>query len=115
MLATMKPYTAPPPPGTQPPPLWGREDQVRALLDDRVTAVRARRQMVRVGRFADPGAFHDYFKARYGPTIAACRGIPADLDRVVALDRDLAQRHDHGAGTTVMDWEYLLLTARKPN
>jgi len=39
-----------------------------------------------------------------------------DLERVAALDRDLAelaQRHDHGAGTTVMDWEYLLLTARK--
>jgi hypothetical protein len=35
---------------------------------------------------------------------------------VAALDRDLAdlaQRHDQGTKTTVMDWEYLLLTARK--
>lgn len=32
------------------------------------------------------------------------------------LDHDLtelARRHDRGVGATVMDWEYLLLTARK--
>ncbi len=116
MFAAMKPYAPPPPPGAQPPPLWGREDHVRGLLGDRVTDVTARRQSVIVDRFADPEAFRDYFKALYGPTIAVYRGIADDPDRVAALDRDLvelAQRHDNGAETTVMDWEYLLLTARK--
>jgi len=116
MFATMKPYTQPPPPGAQPPPLWGREEHVRALLGDRVTGVVARRQAVRVDRFGTPEDFRDYFKANYGPTIVAYRGIAGDPGRVAALDRDLtelARRHDHGTGTTVMDWEYLLLTARR--
>ncbi|MFD2356143.1 class I SAM-dependent methyltransferase [Nonomuraea ferruginea] len=43
MFATMKPFVAPPPPGAQPPPLWGDEDHVRALLGDAVTEVVARR------------------------------------------------------------------------
>ncbi|MGE5291861.1 MAG: class I SAM-dependent methyltransferase [Micromonosporaceae bacterium] len=116
MFATMKPYAPPPPPGAQPPPLWGREDHVRSLLGDRVSGVTARRQTVKVDHFAAPEAFRDYFKSRYGPTIAAYRGIADDPGRVAALDRDLAdlaRRHDYGAGTTVLDWEYLLLTARK--
>ena len=44
MFATMKPYAPPPPAGAQPPPLWGDEEHVRALLGDRVTDVVARRQ-----------------------------------------------------------------------
>lgn len=116
MFATMKPYVAPSPPGTQPPPLWGSEDHVSALFGERVTEVTARRQTVRVDCFAQPAAFRDYFKVRYGPTIAAYRGIADDPDRVAALDRDLAelvQLHEAGEGGTVMDWEYLLFTARK--
>lgn len=116
MFATMKPYVPPPPPGVQPPPLWGREDHVCSLLGNRVNDITARRQTVRVDRFDDPEAFRDYFKTLYGPTIAAYRGIADDPEAVAALDRDLvdlAKRHDRGAGTTVMDWEYLLFTARK--
>jgi Methylase involved in ubiquinone/menaquinone biosynthesis len=116
MFATMKPYAAPPPAGAQSPPLWGREDHVRALLGDRVTDISVRRDTVRVDRFATPEEFRDYFKARYGPTIAVYRGIAEEPDRVAALDRDLAElarRHTQGTGTTSMDWEYLLLAARK--
>jgi len=69
-----------------------------------------------VDTFASPEDFRDYFKASYGPTIAAYRGIADDAQRTAALDHDLvdlAHRHDTGAGHTVMDWEYLLLTGRK--
>jgi ubiquinone/menaquinone biosynthesis C-methylase UbiE len=116
MFAAMKPYAPPPPPGTQPPPLWGREDHVRALLGDRVTSITARRQAVRVEAFATPEEFRDYFKARYGPVAATYRSLAADPDRVAALDdalAGLARRHSHSTTTTVMDWEYLLLTAQK--
>ena len=116
MFQVMKPYAAPPPPGVQPPPLWGSEEHVRELLGDRVTAVDAHRQTVRVDRFATPEDFRDYFKANYGPTVAAYRYIADDPEKVAGLDRDLAdlaRRHDIGTGTTVMDWEYLLVTARK--
>jgi ubiquinone/menaquinone biosynthesis C-methylase UbiE len=115
MLATMKPYAPPPPPDAQPPPLWGDENHVRTLFGDRVTDVTARRDNVRVDRFDDPETFREYFKTHYGPTIVAYRGIAEDPDRIDALDRDLAdlaRRFDYGTDTTVMDWEYLLLTAR---
>jgi SAM-dependent methyltransferase len=114
MFATMRPYAPPPPPGAQPPPLWGREDHVRSLLGDQVTNVRARRQSVRVDLFGRPEDFRDYFKARYGPTIAAYRAIAADQDRTAALDAELADlARRHGTGSTAMAWEYLLFTARK--
>jgi SAM-dependent methyltransferase len=116
MFATMKPYAAPPPPGAQPPPLWGSEDHVRALLGDRVTDVVVRRQAVRVDRFATPEAFRDYFKANYGPTVAVYKNITDDPEKTARLDQDLAELariNDHGVGRTVMEWEYLLITARK--
>lgn len=116
MFAAMKPYAPPPPPGTQPPPLWGREEHVTTLFGDRVAQVTARRQAVRVDRFADPEEFRDFFKTCYGPTVAAYRALAAEPDRVAALDRDLAdlaRRNDHGTAGTVMDWEYLLITARR--
>ncbi len=127
MFAAMKPYAPPPPPGSQPPPLWGQEDHVRSLLADRVTDVVAHRQMLRVDRFGEPASFRDYFKSHYGPTIAVYRSIAEDPGRVADLDRDLdalALRHSlpgngngngarDGGGAHAMDWEYLLLTARR--
>ncbi|MEV8592605.1 methyltransferase domain-containing protein [Streptomyces sp. NPDC052012] len=118
MLATMKPYAPPPPPGAQPPPLWGDENHVRALFGDRITDVTAERRTVTVDRFASPEEFRDYFKQRYGPTISVYKAIGEDAERVAALDRelaDLARRHDRGSGEgrVVMEWEYLLFTARR--
>ena len=116
MFATMKPYAPPPPPGAQPPPRWGSEDHVRGLFGDRVTDVHVRRQTVRIDWFRTPEEFRDYFKARYGPTIAVYRSIADDPQRAAALDAELvelARRHDRGVVQTVMDWEYLLITARK--
>jgi SAM-dependent methyltransferase len=117
MFRTMKPYAPPPPPGAQPAPLWGDEDHVRALLGDRVTDVVARRQVLTTDRFATPQAWQRYWKAAYGPTVAVYRHVGDDAERAAALDRDLvdlAARHDRGTGGgTVLDWEYLLLTARK--
>jgi SAM-dependent methyltransferase len=114
MFATMKPYVPPPPAGVQPPPLWGREEHVRELLGDRVELIRAERRMLPVERFDSGAEFRDFFKATYGPTIAAYRNIADDPDRTAALDRELADLGDSalGAGGT-MAWEYLLLTARK--
>jgi SAM-dependent methyltransferase len=116
MFRTMKPYAPPPPPGAQPPPLWGDEEHVRALLGDRVTDVVARRQTLAVGGFASPEAWLEYWKSVYGPTIVAYRNVADDPERVAALDRDLtalAARFDCGTGTTDLNWEYLLLTARR--
>jgi SAM-dependent methyltransferase len=114
LWAAMRPYAPPPPPGAQPPPLWGQEDHVRALLGDRVTDVVTERRMLTVNQFADGAEFRDYFKTLYGPTISVYRNIEGDPDRVAALDADIAQVGDSVlSGSSTMEWEYLLLTARK--
>lgn len=116
MFATMKPYAPPPPPGAQPPPLWGHVDHVRELFGDRVTFRSLVQQDVVIDRFATPRDFVDFFKANYGPTIAVYRAIADDPERVTALDRDLvalAERFDRGTDGTVLDWEYLLVTATR--
>ena len=117
LFATMKPYAPPPPPGAQPPPLWGSEEHVRDLLGDRVSDLSARRRTLTVDRFTRPEDFRDYFKARYGPTIAVFRSLADDPERVAALDEalvDLARQHLRTDGDRpVMEWEYLLVTARR--
>lgn len=116
MFATMRPYAPPPPPGAQPPPLWGSEDHVRKLLGDRVEQVRTETRTLRVTYYTSPEAFREYFKINYGPTISAYKFIADDPGRVAALDHDLVelgQRSDVGTDSYVLDWEYLLFTARR--
>ncbi|TLM87983.1 class I SAM-dependent methyltransferase [Pseudarthrobacter sp. NamE5] len=118
MFATMKPFAPPPPPGAQPAPLWGSEDHVRELLGDRVTGVHARKQALAVRSFHRPEDFVRYFKSHYGPTISVYKFIAADGDKVKALDQALTELADsfgdaHGDTPFQMEWEYLLLTAKK--
>jgi ubiquinone/menaquinone biosynthesis C-methylase UbiE len=114
MFATMKPYAPAPPPGVQPPPLWGSEDHVRELFGDRVEDVSATRHRLHVDRFASAGEFREFFKARYGPTIAVYKANAADPERCAQLDQDLDTLADrYGAAGGSMEWEYLILTARR--
>lgn len=115
MLATMRPYAAPPPPGAQPPVLWGREEHLRTLFGDQVEPETVERRRLVVDRFSDGEAFRDYFKARYGPTIATYQGIADDPDRVAALDHELAElaRRHQDPVSGAMEWEYLLFTGRR--
>jgi ubiquinone/menaquinone biosynthesis C-methylase UbiE len=113
MFATMRPYAPPPPAGAQPPPLWGSEPHVRALLGDRVDGLEATRRTLRVEVFTTGAAFRDYFKRTYGPTIAVYRAIADDPERVEALDQELAALGDRFLADGAMEWEYLLVTARR--
>jgi ubiquinone/menaquinone biosynthesis C-methylase UbiE len=114
LFATMKPYAPPPPPGAQPPPLWGDEQHVRELLGDRVEVVRVTTAALAITNYAGGAEFRDYFKANYGPTIAAYRGIADDPDKVATLDRALAELGERfGASSGSMEWEYLLMVGRR--
>lgn len=118
MFAVMKPFAPPPPPGAQPPPLWGSEEHVRDLLGDRVTDIQARRQRVTIASFHQPEDFLHYFKSHYGPTISVYKSLAGDESKVKALDEALTQLAEdfsdaHADAPYQMDWEYLLLTARK--
>jgi SAM-dependent methyltransferase len=112
MFATMKPFVPPPPPGASPPPLWGSEEYVATLFAGKLGGLESRRRCLAVDRFPDGASFRDYFKANYGPTIAAYRGVAAEPQRVAELDAALADLGDRAlAGATTMDWEYLVVTA----
>jgi SAM-dependent methyltransferase len=113
MFAAMKPYAPTPPPGAQPPPLWGDEAHVRALLGDRVIDVVAETRTLRVGLFPDGATFRDFFKRTYGPTIAVYRSLAAEPARAEELDGVLAALGDSFVRGGAMEWEYLLLTARR--
>lgn len=114
LFAATRPFAPPPPPGAQPPPLWGTEGHVRELLGDRVEVETLAREHVEVDRFGSGEAFRDYFKAGFGPTIMAYRHSGEDPERVAELDRALAELGDRFlAGGSSMNWEYLLLVARK--
>jgi hypothetical protein len=115
MFSAMKPYAPAPPPGAQPAMQWGNEAHVRELFGDRVTDVEARKENLRVDAFESPEGFREFFKATYGPTIAVYNNIADDAEKVAELDAALdalARRYDYGSSSTVMDWEYLIFTAR---
>ncbi|NOJ59099.1 methyltransferase domain-containing protein [Arthrobacter sp. 260] len=112
MFAAMKEYAPPPAPGAQPPPLWGNPEHVRKLLGDRVTNIEERKATLRVDHFSNAEGFRDYFKTRYGPTIAVYRNIGDDAARVSALDQALAElARKYAQNNGDVEWEYLLLTA----
>ena len=114
MFATMKPFAPAPPPGAQPPPLWGDAAHVRALLGDRVTDVTETVGELTVDGFSSARELVDFFKACYGPTIAVFRSLGDDAEKVAALDAalvDLAARF--GADEGSLRWEYLIVTAAR--
>ncbi|XVV37785.1 class I SAM-dependent methyltransferase [Streptomyces sp. CA-100214] len=113
MFAIMKPFAPAPPPGAQPPPLWGREEHVRMLLGDRVTGVEAHRRSLRVDTFGEPEDFRAFFKSAYGPTISVYRNLADDPERTAALDAALLDLARGALEDGALDWEYLLLTARR--
>ncbi|HZE16461.1 MAG TPA: methyltransferase domain-containing protein [Mycobacterium sp.] len=113
MLATIRPYRPTMLPGMPPPELWGREDYMRGLLRDRVSDVRAERRTLPVDRFGSAEECHEYFKGHYGPTINAYRKIGGNAVLAAALDAELVELSHQHLAHGVMEWEYLLVTARK--
>ena len=82
MFAAMKPYAPAPPPGAQPPPLWGSEDHVRALLGDRVEELTMTRQALPVDRFDTPYVVVAcFFVAMTVPLARLCDWLAARVAR----------------------------------
>ena len=87
---------------------------MRELLGDRVEDLTMARQALQVDRFDTPAEFREFFKDRYGPTIAVYRANAEDPDRCAGLDRALdALVERFAAADGSMEWEYLLVTATR--
>src|ERR1044072_886474 len=70
LFATMKEFAPPPPPGVQPPPLWGSEERLGGLFGGRVAFHTLEREMLEITAFPQAREYGEHFKAYYGPTIA---------------------------------------------
>src|SRR3954452_2708140 len=111
LFRTIGPFAPAPPPGAQPPPLWGSEAHLEELFGERVAQRTVQRDVLEVTAFAEPGDFADHFRARYGPAIAA-RANAAKSDREgdfdAALDRFFAESNGGTEDHARFDVEYLL-------
>lgn len=113
MFAVMRDFVPAPPPGATPGPRWGDEAHVRTLFGGRVTNLQAQRRQLVVDRFTDAVEFREFFKARYGPTVAAYRNVVDDRARTAALDAALLELAEGAFEDGAMRWEYLLVTAQR--
>ena len=111
LFATMRPFMAPPPPGAQPPPLWGSPAHLEDLFGSRVQWRTQERSMLEVTAFPGEDAYAEHFTSCYGPAIAA-RANAAATGREQQFDAALAafcRQQDRGApGAARYEMEYLL-------
>ncbi|OSC40829.1 class I SAM-dependent methyltransferase [Mycobacterium decipiens] len=113
LLSTIRPYQPTLPTGAPHEVWWGSEDYVSDLFRDHVSDIRTRRGSLKVDRFGCPEECRDYFKNFYGPAINAYRAIADNLDRVATLDTEITELCREYLNDDVMQWEYLIFTARK--
>jgi SAM-dependent methyltransferase len=100
LFAAMRPFVPAPPQGATPGPRWGDEEHVRGLFGDSVQTLDAQKRALRVDTFASAEEFRDFFAD--------------DPQRTEELNRALVELADQfGAGSGVMEWEYLLVVAER--
>jgi SAM-dependent methyltransferase len=116
LFRTIGPFAPAPPPGAQPPPLWGGEEHLRELLGDRVELEKIERDMLEVTAFEQPADFATHFKQRYGPTIAAqanARRNDREPEFEQALDSYFEEQNLGSADDARFEMEFLLTVGRK--
>jgi len=87
MFKTLGRYL-PPPPGVQPPPLWGVEAHLKTLFGDQAAAIVATPKMFNF-RYRSAAHFIEVFKTWYGPVLKAYAALPSD--KGAELTRDLTE------------------------
>ncbi|MBB4660832.1 class I SAM-dependent methyltransferase [Conexibacter arvalis] len=117
-FATVAPFAPPPPPGYEPPVLWGSEPHLRELLGPGSDEIAVERRVVVLDHFADAEALVSFYRANFGPVIAAFEGLAGDPERAAALERALltfARETNAAEPGRPPRWEleYLLVRARR--
>lgn len=116
LFKTMGGFMPKPPPGVQPPPLWGSEEHLRELFGDRVEFERLEREMLDVTAFERPNDYGEHFKGYYGPTIAARanavkEGREEEFDQAVS---DFCDEWNRGSDDDArFEKEYLVAVGRR--
>lgn len=103
----------PPPPGLEPPVLWGDPEHVRELWGDRADIAAPRKTFL--WRFPSVDHQVEFFVRNYGPTVKAAEAL-GDDGRAALLDemRAAARRFDRSDdGTLLLQMDYLEVVATK--
>jgi SAM-dependent methyltransferase len=100
------------------PLLWGTERHVCELFGSAATVFDVAPGTLVLDHFATPGDCVGYYRAHFGPVIAAYAGLDGDLRRVAALDRALAafaRQSNRGpaGGRAAYHLDYLRVVARR--
>ena len=103
---------APPPPGVDPPALWGTGGRLRELFGDRISDLGVERRTLGV-RFRSFEHFLEFFRTYLGPMKVAFERVGGDRAQALVDDlRELAARFDRGGeGAMIIDAEYLEVVA----
>jgi ubiquinone/menaquinone biosynthesis C-methylase UbiE len=97
----------PPPPGVQPPSLWGTESHLRQLFGERAARIAITPRVFNF-RYRSAAHFVDVFRTWYGPVHRAFAALPAD--KAASLEADLITLLDslnQAPGSLVVPSEYL--------
>jgi SAM-dependent methyltransferase len=116
LFRTMGPFAPAPPPGAQPPPLWGSEEHVGELFGDRVEWGTLERGALEITAFERPRDYGEHFKALYGPTIAAranAQRSEREAEFDAELDRFCDQWNRGTADRARFESEYLLAVGKR--
>jgi ubiquinone/menaquinone biosynthesis C-methylase UbiE len=98
----------PPPPGLQPPSLWGVEAHLRALFGADAAQIAVTPRMFNF-RYRSAAHFIEVFRTWYGPVHKAYASLPADKAEVLTQElTELLNRLDRsGGGALIVPSEYL--------
>lgn len=98
----------PPPPGVQPPSLWGVEAHLQALFGNTASAISVTPRLFHF-RYRSAAHFIEVFRAWYGPIHKAFAALP--VEGAKALEHDLTElltrMNRAGRSTLVVPSEYL--------
>lgn len=105
---------APPPPGVQPPVLWGTEERLRELFGDGISDLRIERLAARQA-FRSADHFLEFFRTYFGPVKVALERVgPEGEEALIADARDVLERNNTaGDRALVLEPEYLQVIATR--
>lgn len=98
----------PPPPGMDPPPLWGTEERLRELFGEGISSLQTTRRAY-LFRYPSAQYYVEYFRDYYGPTLKAFEALDAEGQNALSQDlRKLLQSYNaSGDETLVVPSDYL--------
>jgi len=105
---------APPPPGVNPPLLWGTEDRLKDLFGDGISDLRVERRQARQA-FHSADHFIDFFRTYFGPVKVALERVGPEGEQALTEDVRAVLEKGNTAGerAMVIKPEYLQVIATR--